>query len=199
MENSVESVQEQQTDRRELSFTYPYYKDMSDNNIIFSYKGLVNSDLVTHVLEIMEDRLEDDRQNRKLSKKVFNVMVECLTNVYADDDKKTGKSAFDPTAILTVRKLDDTYCVTTGSYIQHNAVHKIKKLIDKINKMTVEELKVYYQEVLLREDPSLTGLTGLGIIDLARKSRNKLEYTFNYANENYTFFSLEARISPNNV
>jgi hypothetical protein len=61
--------------------------------------------------------------------------------------------------------------------------------------MDSEELKVYYQQMLTQEEPTSSGLTLLGVIDLARKSKHKLEYQFKYESERYTYFTLEARIS----
>ena len=182
-----------------LGYTYPAYKDMYDNNVIFVYKGLVTSDLVTHVLEIMGERLEEERTSRKMSKKVFNVMVECLTNVYTADDPNAHRAKFDPTAVLLVKKDEDSYCVTTGHYIYNERVAELKYILDRINSMTHEELKTYYQEVLNAEDPAATGLTDLAIVDLSRKSKHKLLYTFKYITSDYSFFSLESRISKDSL
>jgi hypothetical protein len=198
--DSNQLVVYQRTDKDPLGFTYPCYKDMYDNNIVFVYRGVVTSDLVTHVLEIMEDRLEVEvqRQDKRLSKKLYNIMVECLTNVYSSEDK-SGLRDFDPEAVLLVKKMTKSYCVVTGSYILSSQVSDLKRMLDRINNMNSEALRNYYQEVLGTEDARMQGLTNLGIIDLARKSKHSLEYEFKYLNEDYTFFSLEARISASSI
>lgn len=176
-----------------LHNTYPIYKDMFDNNVIFSYRGLVTSDLVTSVLSIMEERMEEEKQSRKMSKKVFNVMVECLTNVYLDELKTS--LGYDPSALLLIKRVAGLYIVTTGSYIPTSSISDLKKFIDKINGLDVNELKALYQELLAQGEPVSSGLTRLGIIDLARKSRNRLIYQFKYENEHYSFFTLESQIN----
>lgn len=189
--------------QRPLGFMYPFYKDMFDNNIIFSYRGVVTSDLVTNVLEIMEERMEGQGQSRKLTKKVFNVMVECLTNVYVDEDKARAERArdvfYDPSALLMVKRVNDAYRVTTGNLVPTHSVNAIKKMIDKINNMDHDELKNYYQEVLCMEETNSQGLSHLAIIDLARKSRNKLMYSFKFESDAFTFFSLESEISKSSL
>lgn len=197
------------TQSRESSFSnvssgplltvYETYKDMYENNIIFGYRGLVTSDLVTSVLDIMEERLEEDGQSKKLSKKVFNVMVECLTNVYVDEEAKEMPEGYDPQALLLVKRVNNSYRVVTGNQIQTALVGDLKKMIDRINNMGYEELKSYYQEVLGLEEPVTTGLTNLAIIDLARKSKNKLMYNFKYESKFFTFFTLESEISYNSL
>jgi hypothetical protein len=172
---------------------------MYENNIIFGYRGLVTSDLVTSVLDIMEERLEEDGQSKKLSKKVFNVMVECLTNVYVDEDAKSMPEGYDPQALLLVKRVNNSYRVVTGNQIETSQVGLLKKMIDRINNMGYDELKSYYQEVLGLEEPVTTGLTNLAIIDLARKSKNKLMYNFKYESKYFTFFTLESEISYNSL
>lgn len=194
---SIDNEAVEVEESRPLTFTYPTYKDMYDNNIIFAYRGVVTSDLVTNVLEVMEERLEEDGQSKKLSKKVFNVMVECLTNVYVDE-VRLDDADYDPQALLLVKKVNNTYRVVTGIYINTPLVNRLKGNIDKINNMTKEELKAYYQETLCLEEPT-TGISTLGIIDLARKSKHKLVYNFKYESQKFTFFTLESQISKNSI
>lgn len=184
-----------------LSSTYPTYKDMYDNNVIYAYKGIVTSDLVTHVLSIMEERLEEVEtapiESNKLSKKVFNVMVESMNNLYADE-VELAKDAYDPTAMLLVKQMGKHYTIITGSQIPKKKVGPIKQLVDRINRMSAAELKSFYQETLDQGQDD-TGVTLLGILDLARKSKNELGYAFKYLNPEYSFFSLEARITQNTL
>ncbi len=177
-----------------LAYTYPCYKDMSDNNVIFAYKGIVTSDLVTHVLEMMGDRLEEDKTSKRLSKKFFNVMVECLTNVYGDETDPV-RVKFDPSALLLVKREDQGYCVTTGHYVPNTKVNELKVILDAINKMDAAELKNYYQQILATESSAENGLSILAMVDLSRKSKHKLVYQFKYVTTEFTFFSLEARIN----
>lgn len=181
-----------------LLSTYPTFKDMYDNNIIFGYRGIVTSDLVKAVLDIMGHRMDEEVNDKRLSKKVFNVMVECFTNVYVDEDK-LADSAYDPMAMLMVKRVNNSYRVITGNQVPTKSVTILKEMIDKINFMTHDELKSYYQEVLLLEEAGSTGLTSLAIIDLARKSRNKLVYNFKFESNKFTFFTLESEISKNSL
>lgn len=171
---------------------------MYDNNVIFVYKGVVNSDLVTSVLSIMEERLEEDQTSKKLSKKVFNVMVESLASAYSDETSSV-RAKFDPTSVLTVKREDEAYVVTTGHFIQNDKVVGLKRALDKINSMSSEELKAYYQAILVGEPTAQHGEASLAMVDLSRKSKHKLVYQFKYITPEYTFFSLEARISKSSL
>jgi len=60
--------------------------------------------------------------------------------------------------------------------------------------MTREELKTYYLEALGSSELSAKGGAGLGMIEMARKSGNRIEYSFDPVNERMSFFSLVVKI-----
>ena len=66
--------------------------------------------------------------------------------------------------------------------------------IDYINSLNRDELKAYYKEVLNNGELSEKGGGGLGLIDIAKKSRNKLQYSFREIDEDYSFFTLTVKI-----
>ncbi len=179
--------------------TYSYFKNMQVNNVIFVYQGEVTADLVSSVLQMMENKLDGDGEDKKVKKKVFNVMVECLQNVYHHLDALESSSVSgkinDKRALLMIGKEDTDYYVITGNYILNSRVNAVKEKLERVNKCDKEELKKLYQEILSNEEMSDKGTAGLGMIDIARKSGQKLGYDFHYVDETYSFFSLEAKVS----
>lgn len=69
---------------------------MERENILLSFKGEVTSELLTSVLSIMESKMDYMEESPKTKKKVFNVLVECLQNLYhhidADDNGVVEKN-----------------------------------------------------------------------------------------------------------
>jgi hypothetical protein len=60
--------------------------------------------------------------------------------------------------------------------------------------MDKEELREYYQLSLNNAMVSNKGTAGLGMIDIARKSGNKLDFEFLKINEETSFFCLNVKI-----
>ena len=56
-------------------------------------------------------------------------------------------------------------------------------------------MKRYYKEVLNETEISKKGGAGLGLIEMARKSGNKLAFDFTEVNSVYSFFYLHLEIS----
>ena len=98
-------------------------------------------------------------------------------------------------AIFMIGKTGPEYTILTGNYILSENVEKLKTNLDKINSIDKEQLKEYYKEILNNDEFSEKGGGGLGMIDIARKSGQKLNYNFLPVDNIYSFFSLNIKIS----
>lgn len=175
---------------------HEFYNKMEESNIMLSFKGEVTSDLLTSILQIMETKMETLDEPPKIKKKVYNILVECLQNLYHhidEDDKDTKPN--ENSALFMIRKVDGEYSIMTGNYMAQENVDLMKGRLDKINAMDRDELKVYYKEVLNNGEMSAKGGGGLGMIDIARKSGKKLEYNFDPVQDDYSFFSLNVKVA----
>jgi len=175
---------------------YDFYDKMERNNIMLSFKGDITSELLTSILQIMESKMDNLQEEPKIKKKVYNVLVECLQNLYHHmEDETPVASDRIRSAIFMIGKVDGQYNIITGNYIRAENVKTLKSRLDDINALTKEELKDYYKEVLNNGEMSLKGGGGLGMIDIARKTGQKLNYNFMPVDSKYSFFSLNIKIA----
>lgn len=175
---------------------YGFYDKMEQNNIMLSFKGDITSDLLTSILQIMEAKLDNFQEEPKIKKKVYNVLVECLQNLYHHmDESSPANDEKTRSAIFMIGKMETYYNIITGNYIRNENIPNLKKLLDSINMLSKEELKEYYKEVLNNGEMSLKGGGGLGMIDIARKTGGKLNFDFTPVDQKYSFFSLNINIS----
>ncbi|MNU73276.1 hypothetical protein D3C71_627550 [compost metagenome] len=178
---------------------YELYQTMERENILLSFKGVVTSDLLSSVLSIMESKMDYMDESPKLKKKVFNVLVECLQNLYhhidSNDDNDRNMTRIEAkSALFMIAKKDDHFVIRTGNYIDNESALDLEARLEKINGMDKDELKKYYQDVLSNGALSDKGTAGLGMIDIARKSGNKLEYQILPINDVNSFFCLNIKI-----
>lgn len=169
------------------------YEKMRENNIMLTFKGEVTVDLVNSVLKIIEDRLDRIEEDRKTRKKVYNVLVECLQNLcnHIETTDFEVKGYDSKTALLIIETDMHGYSVVTGNYVPTDKVDGLKARIDEINSVSKEELRELYKKILNNGQYSEKGGGGLGFIDIARKSGQKLKYSFQKVNEEIQFFSLQ--------
>ncbi len=180
---------------------YNIYLNMEQEDIILSFKGDISKDLLSSVYQIVEARMESDNEDPKRKKKLFQVLVECLQNLYNHMESfqaGIGEGASDHTgsAIFMVgRNKVGGYRIATGNYVLNSNADALKDRIDKINAMTPAELKAYYLERLGATELSEKGGAGLGIIEIARKSGNTMDYNFQRTSDKYSFFTLTVKIN----
>ena len=177
---------------------YELYNRMQNSNIMLSFKGDITSELMTSILQIMEGRLDNLNEAPKVRKKVYNVMVECLQNLYHHNDALPVNMGEiedeDRSAIFMIGLGENGYDITSGNYIQVERVPDLEEKLKKINSLEAEDLKEFYKEVLNSEERSAKGGGGLGMIDIARKTNRKLDYDFIAINDEFSFFSLNVTI-----
>jgi hypothetical protein len=172
------------------------YDKMEKNNILLSFKGDITSELLTSILQIMENKMDNMQEEPKMKKKVYNVLVECLQNLYHHmDDVADAAGDVNRSAIFMIGKLNNAYTITTGNYILSENVNGLKGRLDEVNALSKEELKEYYKKVLNNGEMSLKGGGGLGMIDIARKTGEKLDYNFLEIDNKVSFFTLNIKVN----
>jgi hypothetical protein len=174
-----------------------YYSNLSKGDVVLAYKGSITSDLINDILEAVEKKLEEANAESKLRKKIYNVLVESMQNLYhhIEFTHEGIKEDLEPKfGILVVERFNGSYKVTTGNFIQTKRIKFLKEKIDKINSLSMDELKDIYKFILNHQKLSAKGGGGLGLVDIARKSGNKLEYEFYNYNDNYYFFNLSIKV-----
>jgi len=162
--------------------------------VLISYKGDVTDDLFHCVMELVEDKLDRTEASTRLRRKIYRIMVESLQNVYHhfDEIESIEGSAFPVT--FSLEKGKSNYQIETGNHVLMNKVDDLRGFIDCINQMSSEELRAYYRRQLSNGQFSSLGGAGLGIIDIIRKSGEKITYQFHPVNSDYSYFSFNVKI-----
>jgi hypothetical protein len=174
-----------------------YYTRLSQGDVLLAYKGSITSELINEVLEAVEEKLEKVNESGKTRKKLYNVLVESLQNLYhhievthdgieEDLDPKFG--------VLVIERAFNQYQVVTGNFIKNQKIQFLKEKIDKINSMSKDELKDMYKFILNHQKISAKGGGGLGLVDIARKTGKNILYEFYPYNDVYSFFSLTIEV-----
>lgn len=178
-----------------------YFSDVSYGNPIHFYKGNIDSDLINKVLDTVEGKLIKGNEHSKLRKKVYNVLVESLQNLYHHVDK-VPEDFEDQTSekfgILAVNKVENGFRIITGNFVRADNVQKLEEKIKRINRSSHDEITELYKFILNHQRISSKGGGGLGLVDIARKTGNRLEYFFKEYNEDSSFFYLNIMVSESN-
>lgn len=181
-----------------MSFNFnKHCSKIEEGEVLLAYKGKVTAELITNTLSLVETKIENSIHHSITKKKVYNVLVESLQNLFHHVDEapidilEIGEQKF---GMFSLSKNDEKYIILIGNFIKNESIPILKAKIDKINDLSKDELKEFYKSVLNNQKFSDKGGGGLGLIDIARKTGNKIDYEFDKVNENFSFFSMEVYI-----
>ncbi|MFP4488197.1 MAG: SiaB family protein kinase [Bacteroidales bacterium] len=175
-----------------------HFKNLLTGNVIFSYKGDISADVINVILDSVEKKTEEANDPSKVKKKLYNVLVESLQNLYHHVDAVPGDFEDQDSkrfGIIVITRNTSGYNITAGNFVTKDKIGKLKEKLEKINNSSAEEIKELYKFILHHQKISDKGGGGLGLVDIARKTGNQLEYKFYDYDKDYSFFCLSIRIS----
>jgi hypothetical protein len=174
------------------------HAEICGNDVFFTFAGNVASGQINSILEGVEEKLVEVSISMKVRKKILNIMVESLQNLFHHSDdvpedlvKTLGKKY----GMVVVTRIGNDFLLTVGNFVLSDKVKLLTEKIEKINSLSEAELKEMYKFILNYQKLSSKGGGGLGLIDMARKSDKKLEYRFYPYNEKYYFYKLDIFVS----
>lgn len=179
-----------------ITDVYDFYRKMEDEKIILSFKGEFSAELLTSILHILEKKMEELEIDGKKRKRVFNVLVECFQNLYhhIESLEEGDEIIWEKSALVMVKHDGHKFVVRTGNYVKNDGIVELKRKLAMVNALDTDELRLLYQQKLKNDSRSEKGTAGLGLIDIARKSKNKLGYEFLEIDEHSSFFCLNVVI-----
>lgn len=170
------------------------YEELTSNGIYIVYIGKFTQRITSMFSTMLEEELDKLSEDKKTRKRIFHAMVETMQNIqrhaeeYSEDVFSNG--------LFMIGKRDKIYYIITTNKITITSKDKVVKAIEKVNKCSREELNDMYKQQLKDGKISAHGGAGLGLIDIARKTENNLEYLFLPINFSEEYFVLKAEIDP---
>lgn len=185
-----------------MKLIYSFHEQMVKNDFSLVYEGEITHQITKAFTSLAENSMDRKSEDTTIKKKVFHVMVECLQNLSKhseDNESMLGVHGTSGNGIFIVGNIGDSsnqeYHVITGNPIENHKIEELKTMLDKINQLDKEGLKEFYKKQMREGSLSEKGGAGLGLIDIARKTGEKLEYHFVPVDSNNSFFLLRTKIS----
>ena len=173
---------------------YEYFQDLKEQNVLLAYKGDVNDDLFNSLLQTAEKKLDKAEDTIRVKKKIFNILVELLQNIYHHFDAEYIQNEDYYSIIFLVTKIKHEYTIFTGNYISKDQIEVIQRKIDQANALKGDALRNVYREKLENGVISAKG-AGLGFLDIVRKSGQPIGYEFKPVNNDFCFFCVKVHVS----
>ena len=177
-----------------MNFIYDLHRTMMSQKLILVYQGDFTQESTKSILSMAERNLDSSGEESSIKRKVFNVMVEALQNIVKHSDELVDGQTRSHAAIFLIGRESNRYSIMSGNPIRKTNVAGLKDKLDRINGLDKDGLKDLYKDIIKNTTISDKGGAGLGFVDMARKSGEKLEFDFPDMNNEYCFFCLKVNV-----
>ncbi len=198
MENSgYEQVLQQ---LKHMKTVIAFKKAMTKSNLNVVYLGNVTQGTVESITDMISEDLHTRQENRRVTKRVYHVMMESLQNIckHADSQSEEESNSLEQglvkKGIFLIGHNKKEYFITTGNNIELKSAVTLRDILDNINAMDADGIKQMYRDAMENSELGETGGAGLGFIDMAKKTGTKYEYYFEPDSETSCFFILTMRV-----
>lgn len=178
-----------------MDLTRAIYNKMINEHLMFVYRGKISDKNSLALLTLLENEMKDDSYGFAGRKRLFMYVLENLQNIvkHGDHHEHSGMS------VVSYSKTGDGYTITTGNIIPHDHIDDLKKRLDEINMLNAEETRKLHMDLLSTGIMSHKGGAGLGLIEMAVKTGNKLDYDFVTIEDNVSFFVLSKTVDSSGM
>ena len=168
---------------------------MMKERLMFVYRGVVTYENSVPLLLLLEKEMENSEFGFIGRKRLFMFVLESLQNVsrHSDSDEHTRMS------LVVYSKVNGGYTVTTGNVISTSNIDDLKKRLDEINHLQTGEIREVYRQMLSNSEFSSKGGAGLGLIEMAKKTGNKLDYDFEQLDDENSYYILSKTVDSEGV
>lgn len=157
--------------------------------MLIEFNGIVHYETIGELIHQFKTHVHNLGIHIGTYKKVLLVMIETLENImkYGPVVNAAGMP-FLP-AFSVVRE-GERFAVHASNALKKDEVPELEKRLAYLNTLSAEEIKEFYKSTITNGQFSRQGGAGLGLIEMAKISGNRIEYAFDPIDKMYTSFRM---------
>lgn len=175
--------------------SYKIYSTLQNDDFCFVYLDHFSDDITEFLLSIQENRVDE---SKKVKKTLTYLLTECFQNIIRHTNDQDIDQIEDAKA-LAVRFIKGNHYLITSNPVAKSNEENLSNTLNKLNDLTEEELKSLYLETMNVGCHNEKGGAGLGLIEMARKSKNPVSFCFSYLNDTYSNFYSQIKVAGTNL
>jgi len=169
---------------------------MKSYDVVVNHKGFMSLEVIDDILHHLKTFLFHKQHDKMMRKRVYSLSVECLDNIlkHSDINEEEHKLLINYPPRFIVEKIAEDFLIHTGNIILNKNRDKIIPRLDKLNNLAIEEINDLYKKSLANAEISAKGGAGLGLIVMAKTTKQKIRYDFEKINDKYSYFAMQLNL-----
>lgn len=175
---------------------YQLYTELRAKRILFCYSGPIAQTSIEGVGVTLRRNLEAEEAGNTTTLSVFSIFIEQVQNILNYSAEKLNRDEQDENElrvgiVVIGHEQSGDYSIYCGNKIYNQDIARLKNSIDDIRNLNKDELKVLYRERRKMENEPDGKGAGLGLIEMARRSAEPIDYSFEQIDDQFSFFSIK--------
>ena len=162
---------------------------LKEDDFSMIYRGEFNDEMTYELMELLNSGINDKKWVRK---RLSYLVAECFQNVIRHADTENSDK---PDPILITRKKKGNHFITSINLVENSEIEKLNEMLSALNKLDDSNIDEAFHEALQKNQMSEKGGAGLGLIEMARKTKNPLQHEFLPYSDDESIFVLQLKMT----
>ncbi len=172
-----------------------FYERANGQNLSFYYRGPFLDKFTNTILDVSNGSAAKMNQEG-IGKKVSFMLVECFQNVLKHGEGlNRQENVRQDEGMFSFKSMPGVFIINSINFIHNHEIPRLEKLVAQVNSLNEQDLKELYLNSLKNNTMSAKGGAGLGLIEMARKSGQKILHHIDPVDDNYSLFHQQITIS----
>lgn len=174
---------------------FQFKKEVNEKSIIFSFVGYVSENILVSLGDALKQKMALEETDINTTKRVFSVFVEQVQNIIRYSAERIGtEKAEMSSGVISVGCEQGKFFVICGNTIIRKQVTSLQERLNILRTLDKAAIKAYYKEKLKEPPEGDSKGATIGLIEIARRSSQPIEFDFMDIDAQTTFFCLKAFI-----
>lgn len=162
-----------------LQKVFDLFNLLRADNLSLFYQGVTDDDITDKLISLSDENIRSQTELERIRTRVSFAISECFQNIIRHRDVPVEREKqHNRPSMFMVRNIGRNYYIGSANLVKKEKGLQLKRQLRDLHKLSREELRQMYLKMLPESDFSEKGGAGLGLIEMARKSKQNFEFDF---------------------
>jgi hypothetical protein len=169
-------------------------EDFTREGVMICFNGAFAHSIIEEIGNALRRYLQEQEEKKSSALDVFAVYIEQAQNIRNYLARRHFADAASGSAIIVIARRGDHYVVSSGNVVREEDRAALAARLEQIRSADAAELRKLFKERLRSGTRDPEGGAGMGLIEVARRCAEPLQYAFHPVEGGRSFFCLTAVI-----
>jgi len=166
--------------------------EFTREGVMICFNGAFAHSIIEEIGNALRRYLQDQEEKKSAALDVFAVYIEQAQNIRAYLARKQFREPETANAIIVIARKGERYVVSSGNIVEAGDQPGLAGRLEEIRSTDAAGLRRMFRERLRSDTRSANGGAGMGLIEVAKRCTEPLQYAFHPLDAGHSFFCLTA-------